>query len=114
MRPGKGVKTIEEHFRRMDLSNQIAEISHGDTYYVFRYVIDGETGAEFNYDKFVETLKEKLKDKLALDNLLDAKLKASRVYRWEEGIENSHTFWFIVDEIPAIVFKSNKLKEGCQ
>lgn len=111
MKPGQGIKTIEGHFRRMGLSNQIAEISNGDTYYVFRYVIDGETGAEFNYDKFVETLKEKLKDKTALDNLLDAKLKAHKVYKWEESIDNTHTFWFIVDEIPATVFKSNKLKE---
>ena len=105
MKPGQGIKTIEGHFRRMGLSNQIAEISHGDTYYVFRYDIDGETGTEFNYDKFVETLKGKLKDKLALDNLLDAKLKAKKVYYCEDSMGDPHTFWFFVDEIPATVFK---------
>ena len=105
MKPGSGVKTIERHFRRMDLSNQVAEISHGDTYYVFRYGVDGETGTEFNYDKFVETLKGKLKDKTALDNLLDTKLTANKVYYCEDSIGRRHTFWFIIDEIPAAVFK---------
>lgn len=105
MKPGQGVKTIERHFRRMDLSNQIAEISHGDTYYVFRYGVDGETGTEFNYDKFVETLKGKLKDKTALDNLLDTKLTANKVYYCEDSMGKRHTFWFIIDEIPATVFK---------
>lgn len=105
MKPGSGVKTIERHFRRMDLSNQITEIAHRDTYYVFRYVIDGEAGAEFNYDKFVETLKGKLKDKIALDNLLDTELKANKVYYVEDSMGKQHTFWFIVDKIPAAVFK---------